>query len=105
MTTVLDRINALLDAPATGEEAPPLDRMEHTLTEGYAYALELEAERWRLERQISAVAAALHTGESTAELSSLASRFTVADTELSRLRSLLNRLRDRVRSLRSAVPS
>jgi hypothetical protein len=37
-------------------DAPTLARMEDTLTEGYAKALALEAERWRLERRIGEVA-------------------------------------------------
>ena len=54
-----DDIRSLLEAPPTGEEAPTLDHIEHTLTAGYAQALALEAERWRLERKIADVAARL----------------------------------------------
>ena len=42
--------------PQTGASAPTLARLEDTLTEGYARALALEAERWRLERRIGEVA-------------------------------------------------
>lgn len=42
---MLEQIEELL-----GAEEPTLARMEDTLTEGYAQALALEAERWRLER-------------------------------------------------------
>jgi hypothetical protein len=42
-----DEIRDLLDAPPTGEAAPSLDHIEHTLTTGYATALALEAERSR----------------------------------------------------------
>jgi hypothetical protein len=49
---MLEQIEELLTA-----EAPPLARIEETLTEGYARALALEAERWRLERRIAQVAA------------------------------------------------
>ena len=51
-----EQIERLLTAPASGAEAPTLARMEDTLTEGYAQALALEAERWRLERRIGEVA-------------------------------------------------
>ena len=37
-------------------ESPTLARVEDTLTEGYARALAIEAERWRLERRIGEVA-------------------------------------------------
>src|SRR6266566_2933687 len=54
-----DEIRSLLDAPPQGDEAPTIDAIEHTLTAGYARALALEAERWRLERRIAEVAATL----------------------------------------------
>ena len=62
-------------------EAPTLARIEDTLTEGYAQALALEAERWRLERRIGEVAREGRTdvGE---ELRSLGTRLTRADGEL-----------------------
>ena len=50
---IFAEITALLaDAPRT-----PLAELEHTLTAGYAAALELESERMRIERRISEVAA------------------------------------------------
>src|ERR671937_339313 len=52
-------IRTLLNAPADGVGAPPLAHLEDTLTAGYAHALALEAERWRLERRIAEVAAEL----------------------------------------------
>ena len=39
------QIEELLSAPASGAGAPTLARLEDTLTEGYAQALALEAER------------------------------------------------------------
>ena len=45
---IQEEIRTLLDAPPTGDDAPSLDAIEHTLTAGYARALALEAERWRL---------------------------------------------------------
>lgn len=50
--SVQQQIEALLDAPAKGAEAPTLAYLEDKLTEGYAEALELEAERLRLERRL-----------------------------------------------------
>ena len=83
---MLQRIEALLDAPASGEAAPSLANLEATLTEGYAEALALEAERSRV----------------TGELVSLASRLTRAEVELGNLRALLDRLQARTRALRKA---
>jgi hypothetical protein len=80
-------------------DAPTLARMEDTLTEGYAKALALEAERWRLERRIGEVAREGRTdiGE---ELRSLGTRLTHADGELANLRSLLGSLHERARIVR-----
>ena len=82
-------------------DAPTLARMEDTLTEGYAKALALEAERWRLERRIGEVAREGRTdiGE---ELRSLGTELTRADSELLELRSLLGTLHERARTLRKA---
>ncbi|HEY2373977.1 MAG TPA: hypothetical protein VGH82_15770 [Gaiellaceae bacterium] len=74
--------------------------MEDTLTEGYAQALALEAERWRLERRIGEVAREGSTDFE--ELRSLGTRLSDADGELTTLRTLLGRLRERARLLRKA---
>jgi hypothetical protein len=91
------QIEELLNA-----DAPTLARMEDTLTEGYALALALEAERWRLERRINEVAREGRTdiGE---ELKSLGTRLTHADGELAKLRSLLGSLHERARAARVAT--
>jgi hypothetical protein len=78
------RIEALLAAPSSGEAAPTLASLESILTEGYAQALALEAERSRV----------------TDELVVLANRLTSADVELGRLRPLLDRLQARARAVR-----
>jgi hypothetical protein len=83
---VTQRIEALLAAPASGDTAPSLANMEATLTEGYAQALALEAERLRV----------------TDELVTLANRLTSADVELGTLRALLDRLQARTRAIRRA---
>jgi hypothetical protein len=83
-------------------DAPSLARMEDTLTEGYARALALEAERWRLERRIGEVAREGRTdiGE---ELKSLGTLLTHADGELAKLRGLLGTLHERARRTRSSA--
>ena len=100
-----DDIRSLLEAPPTGEEAPTLDHIEHTLTAGYARALALEAERWRLERKIADVAARLGdevTDEDATELAKLGQRLSDADGDLTGLRTLLVSLRDRADQVRAA---
>jgi hypothetical protein len=102
----MEQIQDMLNAPATGAHAPTLARMEDTLTEGYAQALALEAERWRLERRLGEVARAVSGTDGSTfveELSTLANRLTNADGELTKLRSLLGSLHERTRSARLAA--
>src|SRR3954466_14326231 len=96
---VVDNIRALLDS---GEEVD-LIVLERTLTDGYAHALSLEAERWRIEKRISEVAAMLNgTDEEpkTKELASLAKRLETSHLDLVALRSLLAVLRTRAEAAR-----
>jgi uncharacterized membrane protein len=98
-------IRNLLDAPPTGDEAPTLDHIEHTLTSGYARALALEAERRRLERKIADLAARLGqeiTDEDTTQLAKLSQGLADADADLTRLRALLASLRTRADEVRAA---
>jgi hypothetical protein len=101
-----DEIRDLLDAPPTGEAAPSLDHIEHTLTTGYATALALEAERMRLARRIAAVAARLGEGSGGArhsELSKLGQRLSAADGDITDLRGLLSSLRTRADEVRTTL--
>jgi hypothetical protein len=99
-----DEIRTLLDAPPTGDDAPSLDAIEHTLTAGYARALALEAERWRLERKLAEAAAALGgtvvEGEHS-ELAMLGQRLSAANGDLTLLRDLLSSLRSRADEVRT----
>jgi uncharacterized membrane protein len=98
-------IRNLLDAPPTGDEAPTLDHIEHTLTSGYARALALEAERWRLERKIADLAARLGeevTDEDATQLAKLSQGLADADADLTGLRALLVSLRSRADEVRAA---
>jgi hypothetical protein len=102
---LLEEIGRLLTAPGSGAEAPKLARVEETLTSGYARALALEAERWRLERKLGEIAGKLRGDASdlhAAELAALADRMAVADGELAHLRGLLATLRTRAVGLRVA---
>ena len=103
---MVEPIEDLLNAPTTGAEAPTLARLEDALTEGYAQALALEAERLRLERRISEVARRVDGGDVSAsaeELTSLGRRLTSADGELETLRALLAALQQRAHETRRVV--
>jgi len=95
----LPMVQQIKDLLADAE--PSLADVEETLTQGYAEALALEAERLRIERRLGEVARSA-TGDHTAELRSLGSRLRVADGEIVRLRTILGTLNDRARALRAA---
>jgi hypothetical protein len=88
---LLDEITTLLDAPA-GRDDPA--RIERTLTDGYARALTLEAEKSRLQRQLGEVTAAADRDAGT-QFVELAKRLEAKDGSLVQLRTLLVRLRER----------
>jgi hypothetical protein len=100
-----DEIRQLLQSPKTGPAAPSLVAIEHTLTAGYAAALALEAERWRLERRVAEVAARLGHGEEAHEdeLAGFGRRLTATSRELTALRELLDELRSRASAVRAAA--
>lgn len=103
--TLYEDIRALLDQPSGAEESGFLDRLEHTLTDGYARALALETERVRLGRRLGELADGLHQDDGevpTAELARVARRLADADAELTQLRGVLDSLRDRARAVRAA---
>ena len=91
MTDVLDRISALL-----GASTRDLDQIERTLTDGYACALTLEAERWRLEKRVLALSQGIETGDTAGkarELADVARRLESNGGGLTKLRALLSELR------------
>jgi replicative DNA helicase len=95
------RISELIASPERD-----LDRFERTLTDGYAHALMLEAERRRLELRLTEVALSLQPGDPegrTTELSELAQRLDGTAGELGDLRGRLSELR-RLRPSRQARP-
>jgi uncharacterized protein involved in exopolysaccharide biosynthesis len=83
------------------DSSSTLAHVEDTLTEGYAKALALEAERLRIERQLGEMARTA-TAEQSDELRTLGRRLGTADGEIRRLRSLLGSLHDRARLMRAA---
>ncbi len=103
---IQEEIRTLLEAPPEGEDAPSLGHIEDTLTAGYAHALTLEAERWRLERKIAEVAADLGDGSTEprhSELADLGKRLSDADGDLTGLRDLLSSLRTRADEVRTTA--
>jgi predicted nucleic acid-binding Zn-ribbon protein len=91
MTELLEKIKALTSAPAGDRET-----IERTLTDGYAQALSLEAETYRLEKRINEVAQGLQRGDTAKkarELATLAKRVDGNVGDLAQLRSLLADLR------------
>jgi predicted nucleic acid-binding Zn-ribbon protein len=91
MTELLAQINALIGAPARD-----LDAIERTLTDGYAQALSIEAETWRLQKRINEVAESLQEGDTVKkarELAVLAQQVERSVRDLTTLRSLLSDLR------------
>ena len=100
MTELLEKIQDLI---TTSDR--DLDRIERTLTDGYAHALSLEGERWRLERRIAEVAQGIQRGDTAKkarELSTLARRLDGNSGDLVQLRTLLGELRRHGDGVRAA---
>jgi predicted translin family RNA/ssDNA-binding protein len=103
-----DEISDLLRMPEDGAGAPSLDAIESTLTDGYAEALALDAERSRIERRLGEVArdaGEVSAHSVAAELAELSGRLDAADEELARLRELLESLQSVRRRRRAAPPA
>jgi predicted nucleic acid-binding Zn-ribbon protein len=102
MTELLEKIKALMSAPARD-----LETIERTLTDGYAQALSLEAEKWRLEKRINEVAQSLERGDTAQkarELAVLANRVEGNVGDLVALRSVLAELRRHADAVRVGSP-
>ena len=85
LADLCDRIRLLIDRPPAGRE----DDVERTLTDGYARALALEAERRRAENRLRALAG---SAEHLVEAVALKGRVGRIDEELGELRLLLRGL-------------
>ena len=106
MLIVIDNILELLAAPRPAASKRFLARVDATLTDGYAHALQLEAERSRIERRIAEVVSGL--GDQKAhrhepELVELSEKLMAVNANIASLRTLLTSLRDRRSDLRSAA--
>jgi hypothetical protein len=94
---LVQRIRALLDASAEGAGFPRKE-VEPTLTEGYARALELDAECLRLEHRIDRLTRVLADGRDVpaGKLSALLKRLHETEQQTEDLRALLVPLRELV---------
>ena len=106
---LLEEIQDLLRERAAAAALPSLVRVEDTLTAGYARALALEAERWRLERAVADLAKRIggdDTARQAEQLAALTRRIARVDARLARLRSMLLALKRRAAEVRAAsVPA
>ena len=104
---VLQDVNQLLERIAACVDEAPRDRdaVERTLTDGYAQALALEAERFRLQRRLGEVAQGFaREGQAVdpGELAAIAARLEDNSDDLTRLRDVLGELRKHADALRPA---
>ena len=102
LPNLLNRIQALVDGREVGAPERLLERMEHTLTDGYARALALEGEQRRVEREIGSAATGSRRGGSD-PLASLAEKLAAIEGDLQRLRARLRPLRLQTEALASTL--
>jgi len=105
LPALLEQIEELLTG-TSADEPVTLARLERTLTDGYAHALSLEAERLRLERRMSELAGELHDGnreQKAKELVQVSRRISRAGAEIERLRDTLSQLRERATAVRASA--
>jgi hypothetical protein len=103
LAPLLERISGLLGNRPADPGKPLVTEMEDTLTDGYARALQLEAERLRLERRIGELARSVDGPEEADELKALAGRLRDVDVELGGLRNRLGALQKHLEHVRAAA--
>jgi hypothetical protein len=106
LPALLEQIDELLTASSQADEPATLARLERTLTDGYAHALSLEAERLRLERRMTELADELHDGnreQKAQELAQVSRRISRAGAEIDSLRNTLSQLRAHATAVRATA--
>jgi len=103
LAPLLNRITMLADERATETPERLLERIEHTLTDGYAHALTLEAEAMRMEREIEQALSELDAEGAPAGLGALNRRLVSARGEVRLLREQLATLKRRGEIVRRAA--
>jgi hypothetical protein len=102
MTELMDQIKAII-----AKSSRNLDEIERTLTDGYAHALSIEAEKWRLDKRIAEVAQGIQRGDTAKkarELAALSRERDGHDDDLLTLRGLLGELRRHADGVRVGSP-
>jgi hypothetical protein len=100
-----NHIRTLLDAPEVGDGAPTLAHIEELLTAGYARAMEIEGEQWRLQRRLVEIALRLaddYNELQARELRKVAHEFRGVEDDLVGIRALIRSLRARANDARAA---
>jgi hypothetical protein len=103
MNHVLEQIQAVLAA-----STHDLDEIERTLTDGYAHALSLEAEKWRLEKRMAEVTSGIQRGDTVKkarELAALSKKLDGNAGDLTMLRAKLADLRRHADGVRVGSPA
>jgi ABC-type phosphate transport system auxiliary subunit len=103
LAPLLERITGLLKNRSADPGKPLVTEMEDTLTDGYARALQLEAERLRLERRVRELARSVDSPEEADELKAFAGRLRDVDVELDGLRNRLGALQKHLEAVRAAA--
>src|SRR5215212_11283147 len=103
LAPLLERISRLLKNRSADPGKPLVTEMEDTLTDGYARALQLEAERLRLERRIGELAHRVDGPQQADELKTLAGRRGEVNVELAGLRERLGALQKHLAAVRAAA--
>ena len=101
LASLLERI-AILLGEQPGSRPRLLEVMEHTLTDGYAHALTLEAEGMRIEREIGTAMNAMNGGGTALGLPALAERRAAIERDVRILRNRLAALRQKTEIVRRA---
>jgi hypothetical protein len=103
LPVLLERIRLLAHEPRGAGSRRRLAQIDETLTDGYARALALEAEVWRIRRRQAELAENLREPAHAHELQALAVRLAAAEDELGRLRRALRPLQDHANVLRATI--
>jgi hypothetical protein len=103
LAPLLDRIRLLAEEPLDAPAERLLDRMEHTLTDGYALALALEGQSLRIEKEIAVTLARVKDGGASTGLEALADRLAATERDLRSLRAHLASLRIRTETVRATA--
>ena len=100
---LLERIRLLADEPRSAGSRRRLAEIDETLTDGYARALALEGEVWRIRRRQTELARKPHEPAHAHELEALAVRLAAVEDELGRLRRALRPLQEHANVLRATI--